>query len=210
MNRSDCLMRFGISTLICFGIMTSALCAQSGTRNDWPPAQHYGHSPAVTSAGCASCSDCQSGGCEHCPDNCPQSKKPIIDKVKGLVSPCKDCRVTGFCVDEVRYGANAGYPSFGMISHGPWYNGPVKHLNPMMSAAEKLRLRTSIQQNVQYHYCQRCRSKKCHCAPTGYYHQGHYAQRQTIKPPSAPNPPSRTASNPRPLAYPLDQQIEKR
>ena len=29
----------------------------------------------------------------------------------------------GFAVGEVQYGANAGSPSFGVISHGPWYNG---------------------------------------------------------------------------------------
>lgn len=29
----------------------------------------------------------------------------------------------GFDVEEVQYGANAGSPSFGVVSHGPWYNG---------------------------------------------------------------------------------------
>ncbi|MEM9410064.1 MAG: hypothetical protein AAGA30_03055 [Planctomycetota bacterium] len=208
------------SSFLIFTTLTFAAClsasGQSGSRATTSQYKPYGfeHLSAST-CDCASCGNHHSGSCEHCPDNCPQSKKPIVDKLKSLLAPCKDSQVTGFCVEEVQYGANAGYPSFGTVSHGAWYTGPVKHLIPTMSPFEKLKLRDAFNQSVQHHYCRRCKSVQCQCVPEygDGYGYGYLSQQRKIPVPKSRQPSnleSRTASLQDPGSYPLDQLIEKR
>ena len=75
----------------------------------------------------------QVGGCNSC--GCgPECAQGCAECVSGGKSKCS-CRrsrrqqrkppALGFAVEEVQYGANAGYPSYGFVSHGPWYNGPT-------------------------------------------------------------------------------------
>ncbi len=72
-------------------------------------------------------------GC-NCSASGPECAQGCQQCVPGRKSKCA-CRkanrqqrkspVLGLNVEEVQYGANAGYPSFGYVSHGPWYNGPT-------------------------------------------------------------------------------------
>lgn len=70
---------------------------------------------------------CGCGGPE-CAQGCPECVPSRKSKWACRREHRRQSRppVLGFVVEEVRYGANAGYPSFGVVSHGPWYNGPVK------------------------------------------------------------------------------------
>ena len=116
------------------------------------------------------CDGCQSSGAcgPQCAKGCPEcvpSRKTKLARWRECLDDQKKPAL-GFCVEEVQYGANAGYPSFGVVSHGPWYNGPTK--GPGHGKLSMIRSmythRKSVKQSVQQKSCD-CR--RCKMAKTG-------------------------------------------
>jgi len=68
-------------------------------------------------------SNCECNTCQSCSQRGNKKRmrtqRPRRRCQKGNCG-CQSKPALGFAVEEVQYGANAGLPSFGFISHGPW------------------------------------------------------------------------------------------
>lgn len=87
----------------------------------------------------------------------PAFRSPRKCKCRTAKCGCKSKAALGFAVEEVQYGANAGLPSFGYISHGPWTT---------LQKRELLSRRFLLSRCKSKWGAKKCRRKGCKCNRT--------------------------------------------
>ena len=119
--------------------------------------------------------------CQHCSQpanrNRLRSRRPIR-KCRHANCGCKSKPALGFAVEEVQYGANAGLPSFGYISHGPWTTLEKRELLRRRYLLARLKSKC-VSKRGQKKSCGRNGCTDCHYSAEnsepGYYSEPGYA-----------------------------------
>ena len=162
----------------------------------------------IASDCCETCSG--TGGRLHSKIACKKSRL-----LGSLLHPCsKSKAVFGFDVEEVQYGANAGVPSFGVVSHGPWYNGPVFGPQLLKKGCNSCNQKNLIprlggllaKHHVGYAHddcqCEHCQGEVLESAPA-MYNDGY------VNPVNSPPPLESEEGDSTTSRYPLNRRVRR-